>query len=355
MNTVKQRSSGIELFRIITMLMIVAHHYVVNSGVTDVLIESAEFSLKNVFYWLFGWGGKTGINCFVLITGYFMCKSKITLEKFLKLLLEVEFYRIVIYFVFCIFGVSSFGIKSFVKALLPITTVSNGFTAAYLLFYLFIPFLNILISGMDKRLHLLLIGLCLMIYTILPTIGLTVVFNYITWFCIIYLIGSYIRLYPHKLFESKKVWGWVAIMTLVASWVSVIAGAWILSKYDKNVVYWFVADSNKILAVATAISGFMFFKNLNIGYKKWINKIAASAFGVFLIHANSAAMRQWLWVDILDNVGIYNTNSFILHAVISVIGIYIVCTVIDMIRIKVFERPLFELFNKYNESGLRGK
>lgn len=29
-----QRESGIELFRIITMLVIVAHHYVVNSGLT---------------------------------------------------------------------------------------------------------------------------------------------------------------------------------------------------------------------------------------------------------------------------------------------------------------------------------
>lgn len=29
-----QRESGIELFRIVTMLVIVAHHYVVNSGLT---------------------------------------------------------------------------------------------------------------------------------------------------------------------------------------------------------------------------------------------------------------------------------------------------------------------------------
>lgn len=33
----KQRESGIELFRIIAMLLIVAHHYVVNSGVTQLL------------------------------------------------------------------------------------------------------------------------------------------------------------------------------------------------------------------------------------------------------------------------------------------------------------------------------
>lgn len=68
------RESGIELFRIITMLVIVAHHYVVNSGVIQEVYDSPTLSSNYIFMLLFGWGGKTGINCFVLITGYFMCK-----------------------------------------------------------------------------------------------------------------------------------------------------------------------------------------------------------------------------------------------------------------------------------------
>ena len=74
------RTSNLELFRIITMLMIVAHHYVVNSGLTQ-LIYADLSSGKSMFLLLFGAWGKTGINCFVLITGYFMCKSKITFKK----------------------------------------------------------------------------------------------------------------------------------------------------------------------------------------------------------------------------------------------------------------------------------
>lgn len=33
----QRRSSNLELYRIIVMLLIVAHHYVVNSGLTDVM------------------------------------------------------------------------------------------------------------------------------------------------------------------------------------------------------------------------------------------------------------------------------------------------------------------------------
>ena len=42
------RESGIELFRIITMLLIIAHHYVVNSTVMDIAREN-PLSMPSVF------------------------------------------------------------------------------------------------------------------------------------------------------------------------------------------------------------------------------------------------------------------------------------------------------------------
>ena len=87
----KRRDSNIELFRIIMMLLIIAHHYVVNSGLMDE-IAKASFGLKPIVLLIFGAWGKIGINGFVLITGYFMCKSQISAQKFLRLLLEVVFY-----------------------------------------------------------------------------------------------------------------------------------------------------------------------------------------------------------------------------------------------------------------------
>ena len=79
-----QRESGLELFRILTMMLIIAHHYVVNSGLIDVIFTD-PLNSKYIFLLLFGAWGKTGINCFLLITGYFMCKSEINMKKFLKL------------------------------------------------------------------------------------------------------------------------------------------------------------------------------------------------------------------------------------------------------------------------------
>lgn len=308
-----KRESGIELFRIITMLVIVAHHYVVNSGLSLGINESAVLSGNSIFLLLFGWGGKTGINCFVLITGYFMCKLNITVKKFLKLLLWMEFYYIVIYFIFIFTGYQKFSLIEMIKCLLPIKSVATGFSSAYLVFYLFIPFLNILVRAMNKKQHLQLMILCVCTYTILATLKINVVFNYVTWFSVIYIIASYIRLYPEIWFDNKRFWGIGAAASVLISWMSVLAGAWVGRKLGLNLAYYFVADSNKILALLTALCSFMYFKNLNIGYNKLINTVAASAFGVLLIHANSDVMRKWLWQDTLNNVSVWEGGVLISH------------------------------------------
>ncbi len=342
----KERSSNIELFRIITMLIIVAHHYVVNSGMLNELKQISELDASSVFLLLFGWGGKTGINCFVLITGYFMCKSQITLKKFLKLFLEMKFYSIIIWFLFLVTGYADFELKSFIKMLLPVASVSTGFGSTYIVFFLFIPFVNILIKAMNRKQHLLLILLSVTIYTILPNLTITVRFNYVTWFIVLYLIASYIRLYPDNWLNKAK-FGGVTLITLLLSWLSVIVMMMLRIKFGMSVSqYFFVADSNKILALVTAVSAFMFFKNLDIPKSKFINTVAASTFGVLLIHANSDTMRRWLWRDTLNNVGMMNSPYLYIHAIASVLGVYIVCTLIDMMRIKFIEKPFFKLYDK---------
>lgn len=46
----KCRQSNLELFRIIMMLVIIAHHYVVNSGLLDLIDKNEKFRIKDYFY-----------------------------------------------------------------------------------------------------------------------------------------------------------------------------------------------------------------------------------------------------------------------------------------------------------------
>lgn len=116
------------------MLVIIAHHYVVNSGLLEIVQQKSMLS-SSLFLLVFGWGGKYGINCFVMITGYFMSKSRITIKKFIRLLLEIEFYNLIIYFIFLLTDYVDFSLIEFVRTILPIWGIGVGFVSSYLVFF----------------------------------------------------------------------------------------------------------------------------------------------------------------------------------------------------------------------------
>jgi hypothetical protein len=344
----KVRDSNIELYRIFLMLMIIAHHYVVNSGLTDMMKENI-MSVRTIFYYALGMWGKTGINCFVLITGYYMCTSKITLRKFLKLLLEVEFYNIIIFLIFYISGYEPFSLKGFFYAIWPIQSISNGFAPCYLIFYLFIPFLNLLINKMDKKSHLYLIILLLFIYTILGDIPLIDVrMNYVTWFCVLYIIGSYIRLYKISSEGSSTVWGGYFLLSIICAVICTIFIAYLDEMKGLHISPMYMVKSpSSILALIVSFFAFNFFKAIRIPYSKLINVMASSCFGVLMIHANSDTMRRWLWKDMLHVVDQYNSDTFVFHLLFSVMIIFVICTIIDQLRILIFDRPVMSYLEKH--------
>ncbi len=332
------------------MLLIVAHHYVVNSGLLGVMANE-PLSAKSLYLYLLGMWGKTGINCFVLITGYFMCRSHITLRKFLKLLLEVMFYNIVIWAIFVATGYETFSLRLMFKELLPITSVASDFTSSFLLFYLLIPFLNVLVSHLDRKMHCRLVLLCLFTYTVMGSIPkIHVAIEYVTWFSVLFVISSYIRFYGLLPRLRNSQWGWLTLLSIILSMVSVVCiiathlhFGMQLESYDP---YGLVSDSNALMAVVVAVCSFMYFKDLPIKQSKVINTVSASTFGVLCIHASSDTMRQWLWKDVADCVSQYTSGCLVIMSLATVLAVFAVCIAIDYIRIHTIEKWTFRFMDK---------
>lgn len=327
--------------------MIVAHHFVVNSGVatSDGVMMESPLSPNNLFLWFFGAWGKTGINCFMMITGYFMCTSRITLRKFVKLMAQIYCIRFIIYPILLIGGYETLSLTRIVKLLMPVWGFNQNFTSCFIMFWLTIPFLNILVQHMNKRQHQVLLLLLLGAYTILgsiPTFSIT--FNYVTWFAILFFVASFIRLYPHPVFERKALWGWLTLATVLLAMGSVVAMLALWGRF----AYHFLSDSNRIFAFGVAVCSFLWFKNMDIRQSKVINAFGAGTFGVLLIHANSDAMRQWLWKDTVDVVGHYQTlatGELIMYSVGVVLAIFMICNLIDQLRIATIEKWFFRWYD----------
>ena len=335
-------------------MVIIAHHYVVNSGLTD-CFEIGTFNLNTYFLQYFGFGGKFAINCFTLITGYFMTEKKLNPKKLLKLWSEVWLYNIVISVIFAFMGYARPTAGQLLNILFPMSREAGiYYTGTMLVMFLLIPFINAGLNRLNKKQYSFLLLLLLFIESFLPSVFINRHnFNFIGWMCILYAVGGYLRKYPIR--SLKNIW--IDLFGTIFCIGLMFASIYVISRFGgshADKYYYECADANKILPFLASVFSFCFFKQINIGYHKWINWLAAGSFGVLLIHANSATMRQWLWQDALNNVGHFSDPlpQLVLRSFVSVIVIYLVGAVIDSIRRRWIEAPgirlLEKVFNKFS-------
>lgn len=343
-NISKPRQSNLELYRCIIMFLIVSCHYGLQTELKQIVHEN-QFTTPSNFYYLINMWGKIGINCFLMITGYFMCLSHITLRKFLKLYLQVIFYSLTINGIFVLAGRENLSLVDWALLFLPFKNiVSDNFTDAFLAWWLFIPFLNILIKGMDERMHRILIGYSVLVFTIidfLPEQKFSISVNPICWFSVIYMVASYIRLYPKHIWQyaSARFWGGILLICVlidIASVFGIIELSHIMGRSISP--FRLVVDSNAPMALLTSIASFMFFKNIKVKYNKGINIIGSTTFGILLIHSQNISIRQWLWQDVFDCVGHYAVPYYWAYAIVCIFIVYFSCSVIDYIRICTIEK-----------------
>jgi len=101
-----------------------------------------------------------------------------------------------------------------------------------------------------------------------------------------------------------------------------------------------------------SLSLFMAFATMKMDYHKWINTIASATFGVYLIH-DSDIIRPLLWLDWFKNAQYQDSLMLIPYSIAVVLAVYIACTIIDLLRQKLIEKPWMRLVNKYSERWLK--
>ncbi len=345
-----KRDSNLELLRILAMLAIIAHHYVVNSTVTDSFVYDGTTTIQQYFLEIWGMWGKTGINVFILISGFFLCKMQLTLRRYVKLLVSIFFYSFVIMLIFAICDYQPLTMKSvFNKIFCLFRYVNRDFVASFMAFYAFVPFYNKLIRNIDsKSLRYLVLGL-LFYMSICSTFFLAPTMNEPVWYVTLYFVAAYIRLYPNRLTENIKISSITLIVSVFVA-IGVCIGMVYLSgktgiSYFATFKWHLLADSNRLLAFIIGLSSFLTAKNIKMGHSEIINGLAAGCFGVLLIHASSNTMRQWLWQDVCNVPGMIDADmlSLIVHAVTVPIIIFLICSFIDHYYKKFLEPTLLNL------------
>ena len=87
LSPVKKREGNIELLRIVCMLMIIAHHLAYHGVAMHAPLRTNKVLATVLFS-----GGMTGVNSFVLITGYFLAPFRA--KRLVSILLQTLFYSV---------------------------------------------------------------------------------------------------------------------------------------------------------------------------------------------------------------------------------------------------------------------
>ncbi|HFI0563768.1 TPA: acyltransferase family protein [Streptococcus suis] len=333
------RQSNIELLRIISMLMIVSHHFSVHGGFEF----TAQDITINRFWLLFlAMGGKIGVNLFVFITGYFLSTNmNLNLKKILKMWLQIFSYSVSMLIVICFIEGSKLSIKEGLAFLFPITFSLWWFASAYLFLLLFSPFINRLIRQLTKIEHkniILVLGFFWSIWVTMTNTNMQS--NSLLWFIYLYIISAYIRKYQQDFAKyGKKIIHTSilsSIVTYIAGCILVVISPWI-PIFVRGSDYLFRGQS--ILILITSVLIFLCFLRLNMRSIKWINIIATSSFGIYLIH-DCIFIRMYLWQSMFKNASYFNSPYLIPYSIFAIFTVFIGSCLCSLLLNKLLDRPI---------------
>lgn len=336
-----KRNTNFELLRIISMLLIVLHHYSLYSG----LINIDTNNINKIIGIIINLGGKLGAITFILITGYFTYESKFKIKKMLMIAFEVIFYSITIYILMVVFGKIQFSIKELVKNFFPIIYMRYWFVTYYIGIYLFSPFINRLVRNLKYRELKILILIGSITFVFIPTIFIKgdLFYNGFSYLVLMYMIGAYIRKYDIKI-DNKKIN--IALIVLITALVAISIVSMLLSvrfpALSAGMTY--LSKGNSVFVFLIAILIFLKFKSLDIKNNNFILFLGGTSFAVYLISDNPN-LRNYLWNEVYMANNYINKDWYllILNITFSVITIYLVCSIIEFVRKYTIEKFFLKL------------
>ncbi len=344
------RQSNIELLRIIATCMVIVLHYnaVSNGGFSNV----PDGSIGQFILVLFESISICAVNLFVIITGYFLCKTNE--RDFLKplgLVAQVVIFGLLFFSQIRIVIPASANIDVLFEFLFS----SNWYVYVFLALYLISPFINVMWERLNNSGKRILLLFSIVLFTIYPTLidivkywsgrqlngsstiglegsqaGYTIV-NFV----VLYLIGASIRdkvsVAPKK---GKILFSYLICLCLNMAWAYADG-----IREGKNIYDTIAWNYSNPLVIAQAALLFMLFKDINIKNNKLINTLAGASFTVYILHL------RFIGLFAIDKYVQGNPVRMIGHIIVCVIVLYLVCTILYFVY-SLVSKPVSKFISK---------
>ena len=322
----KPRLSNIELARVVSMMLIVLLHSTYVSFGYPTELEA------NFLVLFFSSLAIYGVDVFLLISGYFSIKPK--KRSILNLLFICLFASILR----CV-------IDYLIKGEIDVKNIffisrSNWFVVSYIGLLILSPILNSYIDKVTKRqLQILIIAFYIFsfYFSLFPNLAIIEPgFNQgcsVLWFIEMYLIGRYLYLFGiPKVIHKYAFFFWFGSILLF------FCGQIVLINLGFNQLSWFGAQ-NQPLVLLAAVSFFILFTKVKI-QSTFVNHIAQSTLTVLLLHSPNITKVFFNYIN--ERFDLLTASCLWM---VGVIVIYFACTMVDQIRIIVYNKVILRLLD----------
>jgi len=343
--TLKQeRNYGIDLLRLVAMLMVTILHVLMHGGV---LRDNDNLSAQQLLSWFLEYAARGAVNLFALVSGYVGLQSKYRVTNFAVLWLQVFLYSFGIAAVVAVIRPALCGGAELIGYAFPVITKQYWYFSAYACLFVFMPLLNAGVNALSKRSLRRIVIAMLLVFSVAASIaketshnpfGLKDGFSGL-WLMILYVVGACVR--------KNGLWEKASQPALLGVWFGCSAASLALRVAAEQIGIRLTGAAYRaefLLAyfspflVLGSIALLLFFSRLQCGKaaKRLIAFLAPAAFGVYVIHRHPLIWEHLLYHRFAAFADL-SPLALVGAVLLSALGIFAVCLLIDLLRVRVFQ------------------
>lgn len=352
------RLYGIDLLKIVAMLLIVTLHVIINGGIVS---NTDPLSINGQIVGMMEIVAYIAVNLYALISGYLAFGSKIKYERIVELWIQVFFYGVIIFIIANLITPERVTLTDLKRAVTPVTSVELWYFTAYFGVFLCKPVLDIIVQNSDKRTANKFFLTVLITFTGLSTFLHSDCFYLkggysFLWISMLYIIGGFLRKYHISEGISTRKAILIYVLNIFVLYTLQLIIQLLTVNFFGEVRYdkFFLSYVSPFVFVS-AIMIFVIFCKIDIKtqrVQKLISIISSATFGVYAIHVNPIIFGHVLRSRFKG----YAASSpivMVLQIIVTVLAIYAICTVADLIRIKLFKLAKADALAKHLVSWIK--
>lgn len=346
-NSVNTRQSGLDIAKIVAMLMVVTLHALSYFGG----LKNTDSALQYNISWFLETLAYPAVNIFALISGYLLYEKAFSKSRVINFCVQVLSTSIIVYAVLLVTGVVNFSLRDAITSLLPITLGGYWFAQSYFVVLLLSPFMNKLISALKGKELLTLNIILLIFFSILPMLlnnfGWNVGRDGTIILLVLYIYGASYKRYikeggkkPNK-YLALAAYFVVCLLTFASRFVIGYLCKVLSLATDYSGLFY---SYNTIPIILAALSLFVYFEQVDIKHgKKTVSIISAASFAVYLLHMQPVLSS--LYNTKFNLNAISKSNMYFPMVFVSIIVVFVVGVAFEIFRGFVFKKTIL-LFKK---------